>query len=121
MIRAAITLALGFWTLNAAAGVRVLEQLEQPYELDLAAVKMPDSTVGTVSFKTCSTCQLQFRSVYVSTRYFVNGRELAFKDFLPAVANIRASSDGSSPFVGIFVDLQSKRVNRIIVSQSTDK
>ena len=116
MIRAAITIALGFfWTLNAAAGMRVLEQSEQSYELSLSGVRMPQSPTGTVSFTACDTCRSEFRSVDTSTRYFVNGRELAFKDFSPAVARIRTTSNGSSSVVGVFVDLQSKRVTRILV------
>lgn len=117
MIRAAITIALGFWALTAAADLRVLEQPEQPYELSLLAVNMPDSPVGRVSFKPCFTCTTQFRSVFGGTRYFVNGRELAFKDFSPAVARVRTTR-GAPPIVGIYVDVQSQRVNRIIVQSA---
>ncbi len=116
MIRAGMTIALGLWALTATAGMRVLEQVEQPYELDLSAVQMPAGPAGTVSFKTCDTCRLELRSVYSGTKYFVNGRELAFKDFLPAVQSLRAATSRSSlPFVGLFVDLQSQRVTRITV------
>ena len=121
MIRAVITIALGFWALSAAADLRVLEQVEQPYELDLPSVSMPGNPAGTVSFKTCDTCRLEFHSVYSGTKYFVNGRELAFKDFLPAVEKVRSSATPDSlPLVGVFVDIKSQRVTRITVRQGAN-
>lgn len=119
MIRATITIALGFWALSAAAGVRVLEQVEQPYELALGTVNMPTDPTGQVSFQACATCTYEYHSVYSGTKYFVNGRELAFKDFLPAVASLRSTSGGSTALVGLFVDTASQRVTRISVRQGT--
>jgi hypothetical protein len=116
MIRATITIAFSFWALNVAADTRVLQQVQLGYEVDLANVTLPVSAAGTVSFRTCGTCQTEIHAVSADTTYSVNGRRLAFKDFGPAILNLRASiGPGNLPMVALSVDIESQTVKRIAV------
>jgi hypothetical protein len=52
----------------------------------------------------------------------LNGTELPFADFLVAVADLRrAAGRDETVFVGVFVDNQSQRVNRVKVQRLTSQ
>jgi hypothetical protein len=121
MIRSLLTMALAFGLLGPAAaqGLRVLEQNERPYELTLDQVRLPTVLGGTVTVHACDGCQTISPAVTAATRFFVNGRELPYVDFMAAVADVRkAAGRDQAVFVGVFVDGDAQRVNRIMVRRA---
>lgn len=116
MFRAAITLTLALGLAAPAWATRVLEQLETPYELTLTQVNLPTVVGGTLSFRACDSCRVVAHSISASTRFFVGSSEVAFVDFNAAVDQIRKTAAPGKPvLVGVFVDIQSQQVNRIVV------
>jgi hypothetical protein len=121
MIRSLLTIALAVGLLGPAAaqGLRVLEQSELPYELTLDQVRLPTSATGTLTVHACEDCKTLSHSVTTGTRFFVTGRELPYADFTAAVAAVRqAAGRDQAVFVGVFVDKDSQRVNRIMVRRA---
>lgn len=121
MIRSLLTMALALGLLGPAAaqGLRVLEQNELPYELTLDQVRLPTAASGTLTVRPCEDCKTLSHSLTTSTRLFVNGRELPYVDFMAAVADVRkAAGRDQAVFVGVFVDKDSQRVNRIMVRRA---
>jgi hypothetical protein len=121
MIRSLLTMALALGLLAPAAAQtrRAIEQSELPYELTLDQVRLPTAAGGTLTVRACADCQLSSHSVTTGTRFFVNGRELPYADFMAAVAEVRkAAGRDQAVFVGVFVDGASQRVNRIMVHRA---
>jgi hypothetical protein len=84
------------------------------YELALRDVIMPNGAAGTTVFKLCPSCDPIGLAVNANTRYAIAGRELAMPDFLAAVEELRAATEGAAG-VGVFYDLNTNRVMRIAV------
>jgi hypothetical protein len=101
-------------SMGAAIAARTLELVEGAYELVLADVIMPASTAGTTIFKVCASCDSIGLPVNASTRYLIDGGELALPDFLEGVEEIRQATGGDAS-VGVYYDLQTNRVTRIAV------
>jgi hypothetical protein len=118
MIRSILALGLAL-TLAAGAVANDFELIEGAYELSLANVILPDSQGGVVVFKTCRDCESAGRAVSSRTRYLLGERELALPDFLAAVDEIRASPSGKSAFVGVYYDLKTNAITRIVVIPET--
>jgi hypothetical protein len=118
MTRTAFIIALVLSSFSTASALRITDQPESPFELALGDVTMPASSTGWVSFKTCETCSTETRRVSAATKYFIDGAPLTLEDFLLAVAGIRGTTGGNeNTFVGLYVDNESQRVNRIKVQQ----
>jgi hypothetical protein len=116
MFRVVVTLLLVLGSVSNVWALRVLEQPESPFELELPDVRFPTAANGLLSFKTCDTCRLVSHQLATTTQYSVNGTSLPFADFLIAVGDLqKASGRNQTVFVGVFVDNQTQRVNRIAV------
>ena len=84
------------------------------YELTLSDMIMPSSAAGTAIFKLCTSCETIAMPVNPSTLYEFGGQELALPEFLAAVEELRAATDGDAG-VGLFYELDTHRVRRITV------
>lgn len=111
------TLALCLGMLSSAWGYRVLEQLEDAYELQLAAVTLPDGVDGSVVFTPCSSCRTMSLRVTERTLYEI-GESLSDLATVRARADeIRATANGpQNAAVYLYVDVASQRVNRLALS-----
>lgn len=118
MIRALITVtALALGATSSAWAYRVLEQIEDAYELSLGAVRLPADERATVVFTACESCRTTALRVTEATRYFANSAELPLADLREIADDLRATSEGrSSSLVYIYFDIASMRVNRIKLS-----
>lgn len=103
---------------TASAHYRILEKIEDSYELALDSVTLPGSTAGSIIFTPCSGCNVQSLRVSAATRYFVNGTELAFADFEREADAIRAALDERDAGVGVFYDIETRYVKRIRIVQA---
>jgi hypothetical protein len=102
--------------MNGASAFRILEQPESSFELVLADLNLPADTTGSVTFKMCATCRIFSRRLTDSTRYYVNGAQLPYADFVAAAAALQeAASPTELLFAGVFVDNETQRVTRIVV------
>ena len=115
MTRAAIaTLILVLGAASSAWGYRVLEQVEDNYELMLGEVSLPRNSGGSVIFKPCAECLTTSLRVTASTIYLVNGSAVVLEDFLRAAEGFRDTDGGNRmTAVYVFYDIESKRVNRL--------
>ena len=107
-----------FLALAASAGFaqRTLEVVGDVsvYELKLSNVIMPNGAGGTTIFKLCATCDTIALPVQGSTLYAIRDNELPLPDFLAAVEEVRAATDGAAG-VGVFYDRETNRVTHIRV------
>jgi hypothetical protein len=109
-----VALALGL--LGAASATRVLEQPEGAYELKLENVVLPQSTAGYVIFKTCAACDQTSMNVAASTVYLVERSAVSLAAFLEAAESFRQMDDGGGiTAVYVFYDVESRRVNRLVL------
>jgi len=115
MLRLVVTMALALAT-SASFAQRTLEIVgnQRVHELALRDVIMPNGAAGTTIFKLCASCDNIGLQVEASTRYAIAGQELALPDFLAAVEELRAATDGAAG-VGVFYELSTNRVTRIAV------
>ncbi len=117
MTRLMLLTALILTSAGPAAAQRSIDYTEGAYELQLRQVELPTGPGGTLRFKPCADCTRVALQVSSATRYsLVNGGPLPLPDFLVLAAQIRqaeAGNDGTR--VGVFYDLESKRVTRVIL------
>jgi hypothetical protein len=99
-----------------AQAARILEQPERSYELSLNQVTLPSAANGGLTVKPCPSCTYSTHVLTATTEYFVNGRSLPFADFSRVTENLRADSDAlRKAFVGVYIDVETGRVNRVTV------
>ena len=118
MIRGLIVaIALSLGLMSQASAYRVLEQLENAYELQLGVVTLPSDANGSVVFTPCSTCNTTSLRVTDGTRYFIAGQLVELAELRERAAALRATVDGQQR-VGVFVyvDSESLRVTRLVLS-----
>lgn len=114
-ITVAIALAVG--TLSPAWAYRVLEQLEQAYELQLGQVRLPDGASGSVVFTPCSSCRAMSLRVSAATVYSVGGSMVDLATLRQQAEGLRATIDGQTRVgVYIFYEPASLRVTRLTLS-----
>ena len=115
MLRTVLTLALALAASTSLAD-RQYEVVGNVgvYELTLHDVIMPNGAGGTTIFKLCANCDTIALPVQGSTLYSIRNNALALQDFLAAVEEVRAATNGAAG-VGVFYDLQTNRVTRITV------
>ena len=102
---------------GTASATRVIEQPEGAYEVLLRDVIMPGGSAGYVIFKPCESCDNISLNVAADTAYFVSKTALALADFLQAAESFRnQDSSGTSTAVYVFYDVESKRVNRLVLA-----
>jgi hypothetical protein len=108
----ALTIATNAWA------YRVIEQLEDAYELFLDEIELPGSIAGSVSFKPCNLCDAMSMTVTAATRYYTNGTLLALDDFRDVANAIRkVPGHEENTVITVFFDLNSMRVNRLEIDQ----
>jgi hypothetical protein len=101
---------------GAAQAARILEQPERSYELSLSQVTLPSADNGGLTVKPCASCPYSTHVLTSGTEYFVNNRSLPFADFRRVTENMRDDSDAlRKAFVGVYVDVETGRVNRVTV------
>lgn len=102
-------------TLQTAAS-QILDVREHSYELTLKDVRMPRYAAGAVSFTPCSSCEPKSLLVGPDTTYLIGDEALALPDFLKRVDALKVQhvSPGAF-FVGIYYDIGTERVNRILL------
>jgi hypothetical protein len=101
---------------TSAHAFRVMEDVETSVEIALRDVTLPADANGTLSFRSCATCPIQTHSLSYETVYRFNGRALSFEEFAAAVGDLRETpSVESRALAGVFLDLNTERVTRVIV------
>lgn len=113
-----VLLALAFSVTTPSWGYRVLGEIESSYELELGEVGLPRATMGTVHFRTCEDCRSTSLRVNASTRYFVNGMQYEFREFLDLVEDIKDTAGGNeNSMVGLFYDKPTGMILRLMVTE----
>ena len=112
-----VAMAVSLGVMSQASAYRILEQVEQAYELRLGAVTLPDGTTGSVIFTPCETCRTMSLRVSEQTRYFVAGQTVDLATLRERADALRATIDGQQR-VGVFVfyDPTSLRITRLKLS-----
>ena len=113
--RAVVTLSiLGLAIASNALAYRVVEQLEDTYELVLSDVRLPSGVTDSVDFRACDGCALLSLRVTHETTFYIDDILMSLGDFLDTAEIIRqsTSADGDAS-VGVFFGIASQRVNRL--------
>jgi hypothetical protein len=115
MFRVAIAMiALSLSALSPAWAYRVLDQIENAYELRLGLVTLPSGSSGSVIFTACETCRTTSLRVSAETKYFVDGSEVSLADLRTAAERLRATAEGRErTAVYVFYEPTSLRVTRV--------
>ena len=101
-------------TITDLSATRVLEQIEDAYEVPLGEVSLPRSVAGTVIFKPCEACKTVALRVSPQTLYSVDGHLVILQDLLKAAEEIRQTNGGNSEtLVYVFFEPESRRVTRL--------
>ena len=109
-----------FSLVNSAGAVRVLDQAERGVELSVNQLTLPTDGSGTLSFKTCAECRISTHSVTATTKYLLNGREMALADFLLVIEEIRSTRTGAeTATAAVYLDLATERVTRVAVNRGS--
>jgi len=104
--------------LGTANATRVLDQVENGFELTLADLNLPSAGGGTISFSACPRCGVNIHRLMDTTVFKVNGHEVPLLEFLRIAAEIRERpTDAAGTFAGVFLDIASGRVTRIEIRQ----
>lgn len=83
----ALFLVLGLsLALPAAANFEIVSKA---HEVSLADLRLPGSTAGTLTFKSCPTCDYQTVRVTAATRYEVNRQSVGLEAFRSQLGNVR--------------------------------
>ena len=118
MIRKMIIVAAGLVTISSSAwAYRVLEQVEDSYELSLMAVELPRSENGTIVFQVCEECRTIALAVTNETRYIANGAPIGLEQLRELAAQVRTTAEGRDrAAVYITYEIDSLRVSRVRLS-----
>jgi len=105
---------------SSANALRVIEDVEGSVEIALRDLTLPGDDTGTVVYRACATCTVKTHSVTASTSYHLNGQAMPFVEFSAAIDEIRdkPSVEGRT-LAGVFFDLNTQRVTRVIVVVSS--
>lgn len=116
MLRLLMVFALLSAPITSAFALRVLEEVENSFELTLAEVQLPTSATGAVSFRGCDGCRATTLRVTTSTKYLIDGTEVALAELQRIAEELRQSSSrGEDVFTGVYFDLASSEVTRISI------
>lgn len=115
MIRKMIIVIAGLVTISSSAwAYRVLEQVEDSYELSLLAVELPRGANGTIVFKICDECRTTALRVTNETRYIVNGAPVELEQLREIAAQVRTTAEGRDrAAVFIAYEIASLNVSRV--------
>ena len=109
----AVTLLAALATANAT---RVIEQVERGFELSLADLTLPSVPTGGMTFRRCADCAFTTHALTSSTQFLINNQDLPFEEFIRVAKDLRADRRTSEEtFAGIFVDIDSGRVTRVML------
>lgn len=98
---------------------RIIRQTESAYELEFVDVSFPNTTVGSLSFKACGSCETQSLRVTEDTQYLLDQNLVSSATFYEFVARVRATPDAAeSAGVYVFYDVASHQINRIKLKAS---
>ena len=103
-------------SISSAWAYRVMEQVEDAYELVLGEVILPRGVSSSLIIRPCSDCMTTSLRVNRETAYFVNGATMEFPDFIKAAEAIRDMDDGNqNTAVYVFFDIESRQINRLML------
>ncbi|HVY65970.1 MAG TPA: hypothetical protein VHH11_14200 [Gammaproteobacteria bacterium] len=103
---------------NTAGAVRVLKEVERPFELAVGQLALPTDAGGTLTIRECDTCKFGSYRLQGSTQFLLDGRQASYADFRRAVDSLRASAVGNTTVISVFIDRTTELVTRISVHQS---
>ena len=102
---------------NTAGAVRVLKEVERPFEISVGQLTLPADAGGTLTLRECDTCKFGSYRLQGSTQFVLDGRQANYADFRRTVDGLRASAAGNATVISVFIDRTTERVTRISVRQ----
>lgn len=107
---------LMFLPATSSFGYRVIEQLEEAYEVFLDDVTFPVDIEGQIVFRPCGGCSPLSLRVQQQTVYEFDGLSMDLSSLLDAIETARETLPAEDIIgVTIFFDLRSERVNRVLL------
>lgn len=112
-------LAIGALLAANAVSAQTLELTENAHELTLGDVTFPGSTVGTLIFTPCETCDAQSVRVDLETAYLTPQGPMALADFRAYAAELRLTPEADeNTLVTVFRSTSDDRVTRVRIHGS---
>lgn len=108
-IRKLLVALLITFSLSAAAD---FETIEEGYEVALSNMSVPVTSSGSLVFKECLDCDAKAIRMTPHTRFVVNGRTVALKEFRKRVFQV---NDRTSVAVSIMHHLESDTIASVSV------
>lgn len=109
-IRKILAVVLLGLSLSAAADFTTITAA---YEVAVDDLRMPRSTVGTLTFKRCANCELQTLRVNSKTRYVLNGRDFELNDFREELKRVRGKKTEAAT---VMHHLESNTITAVMVN-----
>jgi len=102
--------------MGSANALRVLEQPERPFELALSALTLPKNTSGNVTLRECNNCGISTRRFMSDAKFFVDGREIRYDDFLKIANDLKSNSQAveTAP-ANVYVDIATDKITRMAI------
>jgi hypothetical protein len=100
---------------NSAGAVRVLKEVERPFEIAVGQLTLPKDTGGSLTLRGCDACRIGSYRLQGTTVFVLDGRQIPYADFSHAVDALRGSAAGEATVVSVFVDRDTERVTRVSV------
>jgi len=97
----------------AAMGQATMQYLEEGIESSTLLVALPDSVPSTWSVRSCPDCNYMSLRVDESTEFLVGANPVT-------LGMLRAYAARNPTLLGIYYDVGSKRVNRVILQTELD-
>lgn len=87
--------------------------VQRAYEVNLAEMRLPQNEAGTISYKSCNSCEFQTTRVNADTSWILNGRSVSLVKFREGVA---AAEDRSKATVTVLHHLEKDRITKVTVT-----
>ena len=100
---------------NSASAVRVLKEVERPFEIAIGQLTLPKDSGGSLTLRACDTCRFGSYRLQNTTVFVLDGRQVAYADLSQAVDALRGSTAGDATVVSVFLDRDTERVTRVSV------
>lgn len=118
MFRTIVAIFLILSSATTAWALKVVSQPERGIELSLATLVLPSAVNGQIRYRTCEDCQVQQNRITGQTKYLIDRNEVPFADFVATADGIRQQGEtAQNTYVGVFIDIASQNVNRIVLSR----
>ena len=106
-------ISIGLMICISVPAAAEFERITRNYEVILEDFQMAATQNGALSFKECSTCEIQTIRVTNKTEYIINDEQIEQAEFRKAISSVR---DRAKETIGVEHHLESDTVLSVYIS-----